>query len=160
MIDVRERTDADLPAAVAVLRQVHEQDHYPVHWQEPADRWLTPPKTETAWVAVEGDALLGHALVEADDDGLTLARLFVAPAARGRGVTDLLLDVVEEHARAAASRLRLQVHESAAPAIAAYERRGWIRTGSHDASWFEADGVTRARAIAYTAPNRGSVSIR
>lgn len=159
MIDVRERTDADLPAAVAVLRLVHEHDHYPVHWQDPADRWLTPPQMETGWVAVEGDALLGHALVEAGDDGLTLARLFVAPAARGRGVTDLLLDVVEAHARTAGSRLRLQVHESAARAIAVYERRGWIRTGSHDASWFEADGVTRARAVAYVAPDRGAVSI-
>lgn len=159
MIVVRERTDADLPAAVAVLRLVHEQDGYPVHWQEPADRWLTPPRMETSWVAVDEGTLLGHALVEADDDGLVLARLFVAPAARGRGVADVVLDAVEENARAAGRPLRLQVHESALPAIARYERRGWTRTGAHEASWFESDGVTRARAIAYIAPDHGTVPI-
>ena len=150
---MRERTDADLPAAVAVLRLVHERDGYPVHWQEPADRWLTPDGMRAGWVAVDDGTLLGHALVEQDQEWLVLARLFVGPDARGRGVADQLLDVAEEHARQAGRPLRLQVHESARPAIARYERRGWTRTGSHEASWFESDGVTRARAISYVAPD-------
>lgn len=158
MIVVRERTDADLRAAVAVLRLVHERDGYPVHWQEPADAWLTPPQMRAGWVAVEDGGLLGHAVVEEDEGWLTLARLFVAPGARGRGVADLLLDVVEQDALTSQRPLRLQVHESALAAITRYERRGWSRTGAHDASWFEADGVTRARAIAYVAPDRSGAS--
>lgn len=52
--------------------------------------------------------------------------LFVAPAARRRGVAGALLDAAEAHARAAgAVRLVLQTAVDNAPAQRLYRRRGW-----------------------------------
>ena len=54
--------------------------------------------------------------------------LFVAPAARGRGVGSALLDAAAAHARAAgAVRLVLQTATDNSPAQRLYERRGWTR---------------------------------
>ncbi len=148
---LRPRTEADLPAAVAVLREVHERDGYPVRWHEPAGTWLTPEETVAAWVVVDGAALLGHVVLEARDDGLHVGRLFVACDARGRGVADLLLAAVEADAQARQQPLTLEVHVTAAAAITRYERRGWTRTGTHVAGWLERDG-SPARAHRYAAP--------
>ena len=148
---LRPRVDDDLPAAVAALRAVHERDGYPVRWHEPADAWLSPAGTVAAWVVVDGAALLGHLVLEAHDDGLHVGRLFVAVDARGRGVADLLLAAVEAAARERRQPLSLEVHVTAAAAIARYERRGWSRTGTHVAGWLERDG-SPAEAHRYEAP--------
>ncbi|MCW4459210.1 GNAT family N-acetyltransferase [Microbacterium sp. MPKO10] len=61
----------------------------------------------------------------------TLVGVYVAPAHRGRrrGVTDALLEAIEDWARAESTRLTLHVHEDNARARAAYERRGFVQTG-------------------------------
>ena len=61
----------------------------------------------------------------------TLVAVYVAPDFRGRrtGVTDALLDGVESWARSHGALLRLEVNEFNPRAIAAYESRGFVRTG-------------------------------
>lgn len=63
-------------------------------------------------------------------DALVLA-VYVIPAARGRGVVDLLLEAALELAREeiGASRLVLQVNETNVAARRVYERHGYVLTG-------------------------------
>jgi ribosomal protein S18 acetylase RimI-like enzyme len=52
--------------------------------------------------------------------------MYVAPEARGAGAADAVLDCIEREARAAGvTRLKLNVHEGNARAIAFYRRRGF-----------------------------------
>lgn len=64
--------------------------------------------------------------------GALLVGVYVDPAYRGRsaGVTDALLDAVEEWARPLSRTLALHVHEDNARARAAYRHRGFRDTGT------------------------------
>jgi ribosomal protein S18 acetylase RimI-like enzyme len=65
-------------------------------------------------------------------DGMTLVGVYVAPRFRGEapGVTSALLEAVEVWAAERADRIRLDVHESNLRARAAYQKRGYVETGS------------------------------
>lgn len=67
-----------------------------------------------------------------DDPWPMLVSVYVASAFRGRskGVTDALLTEVEDWAVLRASGLMLRVHEDNQRARRAYERRGFVATGS------------------------------
>ncbi|GAB3300481.1 GNAT family N-acetyltransferase [Pseudoclavibacter terrae] len=67
-----------------------------------------------------------------DEPWPMLVSVYVAEGYRGRaaGVTDALLGEVEAWASSRASGLMLHVHEDNARARAAYERRGFVATGS------------------------------
>ena len=67
-----------------------------------------------------------------DADGPTLVGVYVVPAFRGdaAGVTSALLAAVEDWASGYSTSIRLDVHESNARAIASYEKRGYVATGS------------------------------
>ncbi len=132
---IRPRTPGDLEACVKALAGVHAADRYPVDWPDDPGGWLTPGGLERAWVAAEDGAVLGHVGLTAD---LEVTRLFVVPAARGRGLAELLLDA----ARAAAGGrpVTLEVSSEGTAAIARYERSGWRRTGSSRATWLNAAG--------------------
>jgi GNAT superfamily N-acetyltransferase len=133
---VRPRTDQDLEACVELARVVQELDGYPPYF--PPDvrgflgAFLTPPgDVLQAWVAEDFGQIVGHVALHrrSTDPVLALAsetlgqpteklgvvaRLFVSPTARHRGVGLFpILDVVT------------QFHD----AIRLYERRGWIRAG-------------------------------
>jgi GNAT superfamily N-acetyltransferase len=148
---VRARQDADLPVLVHALRAVHERDGYPVRWHEPAADWLTPLGTVGAWVGLLEASPVAHAVLEEHETGLVVGRLFVGPAARGRGLAGLLLEAAESEARHRGQPLSLEVQVRATAAIALYERRGWRRTDTHQAGWTELDG-TPAIAYRYAAP--------
>jgi GNAT superfamily N-acetyltransferase len=129
---IRSRTAADLPACVATLRVVHQEDGYPLNWPADPQAWLTPLGLREAWVAVEGETVTGHAIVTGDGE---LSRLFVSPQRRGTGLARELI----AHARAAhGGPLVLEVANAAAAAY--YERTGWILTGSAVADWTAPDG--------------------
>ncbi|MFI6810798.1 GNAT family N-acetyltransferase [Nonomuraea sp. NPDC050328] len=64
-------------------------------------------------------------------------RLFVTPAARGRGLAARLLTTART---ATAGPLSLEVSSEAEAAITLYERLGWRRIGSHRATWLNAAG--------------------
>jgi GNAT superfamily N-acetyltransferase len=60
-----------------------------------------------------------------------LVGVFVSPRYRGksRGVTDSLLEAIEDWARTFADRLQLDVHEDNTRARRYYESRGFVETG-------------------------------
>lgn len=131
---IRPRSAADLDGCVEALRLVHAADRYPVDWPQDPARWLTPAGLGGAWIAVEEEAVLGHAGLTADGE---VTRLFVAPAGRGRGLAGRLLAAVRA---AAGGPLRLEVSSEGVAAIALYERMGWRRIGSSHADWRDSSG--------------------
>ncbi len=146
---IRPRAEADLPACVGALRATHEASRYPVRWPRDPVRWLTSSGRDVqAWVAAADGAVVGHVALGHDDDiagtekgpSLAIMRLFVAPAAHGRGVGAALLDAAVDFVRANTSRPVLTVADSGGAAIRLYERLGWRRIGQRQADWQEPDG--------------------
>lgn len=133
-VTIRPRTPQDLPACVDALAQVQAADRYPVDWPDDPGGWLTPDDLAAAWIAVESGAVVGHVGLTGDAE---IVRLFVTPAARGRGLAARLLETARA---AAAGPLKLQVSSEGEAAIAFYERAGWRRIGSDRAAWLNAAG--------------------
>ncbi|MFO0603333.1 MAG: GNAT family N-acetyltransferase [Polyangiales bacterium] len=81
------------------------------------------------WVAVDGAALLGTCGVFPVGGGdWELRKMYLDPAARGRGVGRLLLDEAVAFTRAAGGRrLVLDTTEQMTRAIAFYEANGFVR---------------------------------
>jgi GNAT superfamily N-acetyltransferase len=149
---IRERRAEDLRRCVALLREVHAADRYPVIWPADPARWLTGRYPLCAWVAEEPeDRLIGHLSLHGTDAVrarrqwreaapvpleriAVVSRFFVAPAARRRGVGGALLQRAEEHATARGQRLVLDVADHNRAAIALYEGRGWRRVGTAELS--------------------------
>lgn len=134
---VRPRAADDLDACADALAQVHAADRYPVDWPDDPHGWLTPSHLLHAWIAVEDGLVLGHAGLAGVSGGQEVTRLFVAPAARGRGLAALLLATVRE---AAGEPVTLEVSDEGRTAIALYERLGWRRVASTRAQWLNAAG--------------------
>ncbi|WFR68351.1 GNAT family N-acetyltransferase [Curtobacterium flaccumfaciens] len=93
-----------------------------------------------AWVACDGDEVVGHVGVAVPAPGrmAEVTRLFVDPAHRGKGVADALLETAE--ASAPGTHLRLDVTEETPDAWRLYERRGWCMTGRGPADWCKPSG--------------------
>ena len=140
---IRRRTDRDLDRCVEVLAAVHRHSGYPVNWPErPAD-WLTPRSPLAVWVcelegrvvghlslsrAAEGDAapvLWGARAGAGVEATAVIGRLFVSPAARGRGLGAALLGRAVEEARVLGLQPVLDVVDSPSAATALYDRLGW-----------------------------------
>ncbi|MER6509321.1 GNAT family N-acetyltransferase [Nonomuraea sp. NPDC001636] len=134
---VRPRTPSDLSACTDALALVHAADRYPVDWPADPQGWLTPGDLLRAWVAVEEGRVLGHVGLAGTGEGPQVTRLFVVPAARGRGLAPLLLDTVR---KAAGTPVLLEVSDEGRAAVALYERLGWRRVGSTRARWLNAAG--------------------
>ncbi|MEV7332244.1 GNAT family N-acetyltransferase [Micromonospora sp. NPDC093244] len=142
---VRRRRATDLDGCVAALVEVHRVDGYPMNWPADPHRWLCEPRPAGAWVAVAPDAtIVGHVAVhrlsETDRPTAEVARLFVAPAARGLALGDALLARARRWADEHATDLVLEVAVRDAAAVALYERTGWRCTGIRTASWTAPDG--------------------
>ncbi|MET7336606.1 GNAT family N-acetyltransferase [Nonomuraea sp. NPDC005650] len=133
-MEIRDRTPDDLDACVKALAEVQAGDRYPVDWPRDPAGWLTPDGLIRAWTAVEGEVVLGHVALTRD---MEVTRLFVTPAARGRGLAARLLDTVRA---AVETPLKLEVSSEGKAAIAFYERSGWRRVGSSRARWLNAAG--------------------
>ena len=69
-----------------------------------------------------------------------VSRLFVAPAARRRGVAQALLQQAMHWAAANEQDLVLEVTDHLQAAWALYERAGFRRAGTKRADWTTADG--------------------
>jgi ribosomal protein S18 acetylase RimI-like enzyme len=82
----------------------------------------------------------------ADDGAYELRSVWVNPQARGRGIGDRLLAAVETWAlRSGATTLKLAVIPGNEPAIALYQRNGFIVT--EELGDLLSDGVTRERVM-------------
>jgi len=86
----------------------------------------------TVVVARAADAAIAMgALVDHGDSTAELKRMFTVPAARGRGVAGLVLDALEEVARAKGIALvQLETGPLQPAAISFYERRGYSAVGA------------------------------
>jgi ribosomal protein S18 acetylase RimI-like enzyme len=116
--------------------------------------WLTPPEQEVLEAYWRGVILIPerHLLVgrldgviagscqilvptrnnEAQSFACNLTTNFVAPWARGHGLSAKLIEAAEEHARSAGFQiLNLDVRETQIAAIRLYERLGYVRFGTH-----------------------------
>lgn len=99
--------------------------------KQPLEWWRDQLSELTTFIAVHqgADAGVVRGLLLQSRDALLLS-LWVAPEARGRGVGEALIDTVagwaREHGR---RRLLLDVRDDNAPAIALYERKGFVPTG-------------------------------
>ena len=167
---VRRRVPEDLPACAAALRTVHDSDGYPTYWPQDAAAWLTPAGCAAAWVALDDDGTaLGHVCVvrnvedpvaaaAAEVPGQALAgvsRLFVAPAARGRGLGlgTALLGEAGNWSRQHGAQLVLDVVDDGSAAVRLYERLGWRSVDRREADWVTPQGYRHPVRI-YLAPTR------
>lgn len=142
-----------------MLAAVHAADGYPLRWPADPAAWLTPDHLLAAWVTTSGHrGVIGHVALcrAAEETGApvwsaaagvpadhiaAVARLFVAPGARGFGIGELLLGTAcawaEQHDLVAA----LEVLDRDRHAVALYERLGWRRVASAIAPWSAEDGA-------------------
>lgn len=81
------------------------------------------------FVAVDGDVLVGTAGVTPVEPGVfELRKMYLRPAARGRGVGQQLFDACLAHVKGAGGRrIVLDTTEQMTAAIAFYERNGFVR---------------------------------
>jgi ribosomal protein S18 acetylase RimI-like enzyme len=154
---VQQRRPVDLPGCVAALAEVHRLDGYPTRWPDDAAGWLSPARLLAAWVAVEAGTVLGHVALHAgteDIEPVSVSRLFVRPAGRGRRLGEALLSTATDHAASRGLGLVLDVvDEQRSAAIALYERLGWRYAGRRAADWLTPDGI-RPRLRRYVLPDR------
>ncbi len=151
-MEIRLRTDADLAKCEQLAVAVHASDGYPPRYEDDLAALFTAVPAIAAWVAVDGDAIVGHvalndrttsaamALATAAT-GLTtselvvLARLLVAPTAQRLGIGGSLVAVAVADAHVRGRRPLLDVATQLAPAIRLYERLGWVRLGTVTATF-------------------------
>lgn len=144
---IRPRRSEDLEPCVALLRDVHGADAYPVVWPADPASWLAGRDNLATWVAEQDGAILGHlslcpvdgarsgspwreALPVPVEQLAVVSRFFVSTRARRRGIGHALMTRAEEHAADHDLRLVLDVAVENRNAIAVYERRGWRRVGT------------------------------
>lgn len=155
---VRPRRPDDLEACVAALRTVHLSENYPAWWPSDPVGWMVPDGYAAGWVAIErGSAgVLGHVCVVTGiedpaacaasgvpaDRLVSVSRLFVTPAARGRGLSlgARLLAAATAWSADRGLQLMLDVVEDGAPAIDLYERLGWRLVDRRPATWSTPEG--------------------
>ncbi|WIB15026.1 GNAT family N-acetyltransferase [Curtobacterium sp. MCPF17_050] len=128
--DLRLRMLADTPLAfletLEHARQLGEDE-----WRRRAG---SGAEADTPWFVAEDVTTGGWAGImggRLDGGDPLLVGVFVDPEHRGResGVTDALLDAVEDWAWGRGDRILLHVHEDNPRAIAFYRRRGFVPTG-------------------------------
>ncbi|MEU4556012.1 ribosomal protein S18 acetylase RimI-like enzyme [Micromonospora violae] len=149
---IRRRRATDLDGCVAALAEVHRVDRYPLNWPADPHRWLREPHPARAWVAVDADAdagIVGHIAVHRIPNQVggppgrptaEVARLFVAPRARGLALGGALLGRARKWANERGVDLVLEVAAGGVAAAALYERTGWRCIGTSTAPWAAPDG--------------------
>lgn len=123
--ELRLRALADAPDAFAATL-AGERDQPEAFWRAR----LASPRAVTL-VATDGGAHVGLIVVaDVDDETAGIYAVWVAPAARGRGVGDALLAAaIDEARRRGRARAVLDVGVANAPARALYRRHGFAPTG-------------------------------
>lgn len=103
----------------------------------PADPWseelfraaLESPHTAILLAEGTDGAVLGYAVLSTVLDEGNLDNLAVAPNCRRQGIADALLSALMAFGRTSLSLLMLEVRASNLPAIALYEKHGFIPVG-------------------------------
>jgi ribosomal protein S18 acetylase RimI-like enzyme len=113
------------------------------------ERWrerFAMPATYSIIALLDGRTVGMAAGLPGDGGACELRSVWVSPQARGRGVGDQLLAAVEGWARQrGAATLKLAVLPGNEPAVALYQRNGFVDTG--ELGELLSDGVTRERLM-------------
>lgn len=146
---IRPRTDADLPAVADLLRATHESDAYPVVLPDDLEAWGAATDLLGAWVAVDGDQVVGHAVLTEPDHGPATAqwtdatglaahqlgvvrRLVVHRRAHGTGTGRALLSTAVGEAHRLGLRPVLDMSDNLKAAGALYASAGFTEVGAYD----------------------------
>ena len=153
---LRPRTDADLPALVAMLRETHEREGYPVRASAVSAEWLASPAELLGAVAEHDGRVAGHIALhptappgqDAGEDAATaqwkratgmppdrlavVSRLFTDRTAPGAG-TALLAHAVRTAAEL--GRVPVLLVDPDSDARNFYLRRGWREIGTARQQW-------------------------
>ena len=157
VVRIRDRSPEDVAPLAVIAVQTHAHDGYPKYLPEDVGAFIVDGDALCGWVAEVDGEVLGHVALhprsvpEVMDVALAatglraeqialLARLLVAPSARGRGIGRALLERATAEATALGRRAVLDVVEEHRDAIALYERCGWTRAG--EADWSLSGGRT------------------
>ena len=105
-----------------------------------------------AWVCEEQELIIGYGLLTVILDEAQLLNITVAPRLHGRGLGGELLGYLLDDARSCnAERMFLEVRPSNQPALALYQRRGFIpvgrRKGYYPAAGGREDAIVMAREL-------------
>jgi [ribosomal protein S18]-alanine N-acetyltransferase len=119
-------------------------------------RWIYQSALEhqqtEAYVALLDGGLIGFIMVHLVLDICELESIVVDPVFRRRGIGDALLQtIIAWSCQRAARRIELEVREGNAPAIALYERTGFLRDGIRENYYSdpEEDAVLMSLALEY-----------
>jgi ribosomal protein S18 acetylase RimI-like enzyme len=174
-MEFRLRTASDIPRCVLMLKQVHQADGYPYQWPNDPDAWLSPAGSLKAWVVEEKSTrtILGHVCVVygprsqifasipgiRSDQLASVSRLYVSPAARGRGLSlgRSLLTIAQSWTDAHGLTLTLDVVDDGGPAVKLYEKLGWKLLDQHEAGWTTPEG-RHPKIRVYQAPLGSSIA--
>ena len=134
-VEVRRVRAADVPAVIALVTEVLAEFGLEFGKGSSTDDALRalPASYQDGggafWVATDGTRLLGTCGVHPVAAGaVELRKMYLSPAARGRGLGRQLLDVAVAWSRAhGADRLVLDTVEEMTRAIAFYEAHGFVR---------------------------------
>ncbi|HEY7917772.1 MAG TPA: GNAT family N-acetyltransferase [Acidimicrobiales bacterium] len=145
---VRRRTKEDLGRCTQLAQEVQSVDGYPPYLQKgELAPFIRSSDAMAVWVAENDGDLIGHVALHARSSDAVMdlasavadrppdrfgvvARLFVSPEARGRGVGRILLHTAEAHALGLGLYPILDVVTRFRSAIALYEQCGWTRAGT------------------------------
>lgn len=159
---IRTAGPRDLPAIRALLVETWHDTYDAIYGRDRVtaitDDWhsieslkaqLEKPHSEFV-VADDGSEICGVAFASTLDDGKTvmLHQLYVRPSQQGRGVGGLLLDEIDS-AFPDAERVRLEVEEANAKAVAFYTAQGFSQVGRTANCGKEQSGIP---ALVYERP--------
>jgi len=135
----RPAAPADLDALLALQRDYYAEDGYPfvpAVAREAFGRLLADRALGAAWLAEDGGRVAAYVVVtlgwslEFGGRDAFVDELYVAPAARGRGLGSAGLAAAEAGARALGVRtLHLEVEHGKPAALDLYRRRGFAEHG-------------------------------
>jgi len=130
--DLRLEMLRDTPIAFLETIEAAEANTEDV-WRMRANRGSAPGSVQLVAVDASGwwVGTMSGFVDRLDVGGPLLVGVYISPAFRGRdvGVTDALLDAVEDWASGQGTTLTLHVHEDNARAIAFYEKHGFEYAG-------------------------------
>ena len=146
MMEVRSRTNGDLPSLRQLAQDVHALDGYPPRLPRDLGQFVAAPEALASLVATINEQVVGHVCVSPSsspevlglakqalglqsEDIAVVARMLVSPTTRRRGVARALLTDAVAEARRLGRTPILDVATHFAGAIALYESAGWRRLG-------------------------------